>query len=271
MGPLVIPLIQAGAMIASQLGQNAAQRRAQDRADARNRGMTDVAYQRELELMKYQNDYNSPLNQMQRFKDAGLNPNLVYGQGSPGNMLSKPSVPQQAPSRAPQISFQAPDLSGLLLQQSQRSLTETKTEESTVKQDLMRIQQQVAAANPYLSPGYLDAVVSQMISVADMKKQERDFKLMEIGGTYKGIDLLKPEQRGVLIMEKQMDDLFQKYDIDTKKSDNLDLDKKIKAQVIMSKQFQNDLQEIQRNWMRDGEITPQHILQAIFILLQKIN
>ena len=32
-----------------------------------------------------QNQYNLPANQMQRYRDAGLNPNLIYGQGTPGN------------------------------------------------------------------------------------------------------------------------------------------------------------------------------------------
>jgi len=38
-----------------------------------------------LEFWAMQNEYNSPQQQMQRFKDAGLNPNLIYGQGSAGN------------------------------------------------------------------------------------------------------------------------------------------------------------------------------------------
>lgn len=52
--------------------------------------------QKNAELMKYQFDmnkkmfdqanlYNSPLQQMERYKQAGLNPNLIYGQGTPGN------------------------------------------------------------------------------------------------------------------------------------------------------------------------------------------
>lgn len=38
----------------------------------------------------YQNQYNSPSAQMQRYKDAGLNPNLIYGSGSAssGNQAS---------------------------------------------------------------------------------------------------------------------------------------------------------------------------------------
>jgi len=51
-----------------------------------------------VELVKYQNEYNTPVNQMSRFAEAGLNPNLMYGQGTPGNQSD---VAQ----------YQAPDLS----------------------------------------------------------------------------------------------------------------------------------------------------------------
>lgn len=37
-----------------------------------------------------QNEYNSPSAQMSRFKEAGLNPNLIYGQGSSGNATQLP-------------------------------------------------------------------------------------------------------------------------------------------------------------------------------------
>lgn len=52
---------------------------------------------RNIENWQMQNEYNSPLNQMERLKEAGLNPNLVYGQGSVvGNSASSPS-PASAP------------------------------------------------------------------------------------------------------------------------------------------------------------------------------
>ena len=46
--------------------------------------------QRDLdkEMWDYQNAYNTPAQQMARFKDAGLNPALMYGQGTPGNANS---------------------------------------------------------------------------------------------------------------------------------------------------------------------------------------
>lgn len=41
-----------------------------------------------LKLWNLNNEYNTPAAQMQRFKEAGLNPNLVYTQGTPGNSSS---------------------------------------------------------------------------------------------------------------------------------------------------------------------------------------
>lgn len=53
-----------------------------------------------------QNEYNTPSAQMERYKAAGLNPNLIYGQGSPGNAsssLTYPDVKQMAPSVRPVV------------------------------------------------------------------------------------------------------------------------------------------------------------------------
>lgn len=47
--------------------------------------LADKAYNRDLEMWNRANAYNTPAAQMQRFKDAGLNPHLIYGKGSPGN------------------------------------------------------------------------------------------------------------------------------------------------------------------------------------------
>lgn len=43
-----------------------------------------------LEMWNLQNAYNTPQAQMKRFEEAGLNPNLIYGQGTPGNATSAP-------------------------------------------------------------------------------------------------------------------------------------------------------------------------------------
>lgn len=45
-----------------------------------------------LEQWHRQNEYNTPTNQLKRMREAGLNPQLMYGQGSPGNADAVRSV-----------------------------------------------------------------------------------------------------------------------------------------------------------------------------------
>lgn len=55
-----------------------------------------------VEAWNMQNAYNTPAAQMQRYTDAGLNPNLMYSQGSSGNSSSAPdfiTATQQAPTQ----------------------------------------------------------------------------------------------------------------------------------------------------------------------------
>lgn len=57
----------------------------------------DKAYARSVEMWNMQNQYNSPTAQMSRLRQAGLNPNLVYGSGVTGN--SAGSAPQYQPAK----------------------------------------------------------------------------------------------------------------------------------------------------------------------------
>lgn len=50
-----------------------------------NNSAIDKQNRYNLDLWNKQNEYNTPKNQMDRFKQAGLNPHLIYGQGNSGN------------------------------------------------------------------------------------------------------------------------------------------------------------------------------------------
>lgn len=56
----------------------------------------EKAYQRSLQMWNLQNEYNSPTQQMARLRSAGLNPNLVYGNGAVGNTTG--NYPQYEPA-----------------------------------------------------------------------------------------------------------------------------------------------------------------------------
>ena len=85
------PLLGAGiagiSSLASSLIGNAGSKKAQSRANAYN-----------LEMWNRQNQYNHPVQQMARLKQAGLNPNLVYGGGVSGAAgMADKITPAKAP------------------------------------------------------------------------------------------------------------------------------------------------------------------------------
>lgn len=53
----------------------------QDRGHQYDQEMAQYAYNQELNAWNLSNQYNTPKSQMERLKEAGLNPNLVYGKG----------------------------------------------------------------------------------------------------------------------------------------------------------------------------------------------
>lgn len=53
-----------------------------DKTIRANQQQAQYAYSQDLAAWNRQNAYNTPAAQMQRLKDAGLNPNLIYGNGS---------------------------------------------------------------------------------------------------------------------------------------------------------------------------------------------
>lgn len=63
---------------------------AQSSANKANKELAEYQYEKNLEMWNRQNEYNSPARQMERLKAAGLNPNLVYGNGAVGNASSAP-------------------------------------------------------------------------------------------------------------------------------------------------------------------------------------
>lgn len=90
-----------------------------DRQNRANRELAEYSYSKDLEMWHKQNAYNTPAEQMKRFTDAGLNPHLIYGQGTPGNSNSTPdyNAPKMEYNYAPKFD---PDA---MLQQYQNMAT----------------------------------------------------------------------------------------------------------------------------------------------------
>lgn len=103
-------LIGAGSQLVGQ-GANAF---AQGKMNKKTRQWNEKMYQLQkddnLANWERQNSYNSPQAQMARLQAAGLNPNLVYGQGAVANSTSAPDTPHAMPYKPEAPNFDVPNV-----------------------------------------------------------------------------------------------------------------------------------------------------------------
>lgn len=94
MDEIGLGLIQTAANVASAGGSILSQALFGKRNEEWAREDATTAFNRQRQLLAEQRAYESPMAQMQRYIEAGLNPNLIYGQQQ--GSISAPSVPQAA-------------------------------------------------------------------------------------------------------------------------------------------------------------------------------
>lgn len=89
-----------GGVVSSGVNSKTA-RRNTDKTIAHQTGLAADAFAHDIDMWNRQNEYNTPLAQIQRYQEAGLNPNLIYGSGtaSAGNASSYPTYD------APNVSY----------------------------------------------------------------------------------------------------------------------------------------------------------------------
>jgi len=112
------------------------QKAAQERQNQYNVDAANTAWERNLQMWNMMNDYNSPMSQMERYRMAGLNPNMVgqSGTGS-GNASSLPHY------NAPTAEFRAfpVDFAGVLgmyqnFQMKKQQIDNLKAQNDYIKQ-----------------------------------------------------------------------------------------------------------------------------------------
>lgn len=89
--------------VSDQMGGNLSQLG----SDILEKRQTDKANEYNLHLWNLQNAYNDPSAQMQRLKNAGLNPNLVYGKGA--TTLSAPMSSAEKSNASGKMDFNSLD------------------------------------------------------------------------------------------------------------------------------------------------------------------
>lgn len=162
-GPLAVPLIAAGASILGNIFGNSSRRREQSRARSHDINMWDKT-----------NAYNDPKAQMERLRNAGLNPNLVYGGSSGQTAGTANSLPG---AKAADINDIQP--SNQMMQYIGMKNTEAQT-------DNLRTQNGVLSADRILKTSQAATELSKQTDLnasADFKKKQIEKTLYDILNT----------------------------------------------------------------------------------------
>ncbi|QCQ85054.1 DNA pilot protein [Blackfly microvirus SF02] len=224
-----------------------------------NRDNAIWALEENKKIQNEQRVYDSPEAQMARYKKAGLNPHLIYGNGSSAGSAFPISTQGIAPSRIDAPSAAYPDVAGSFLNASQTAaqteLTQAKTTESGYKSALLDIQKDIARTNPMLRPEVATNVAYAMEQTAELKA-DLATQQMEIPTN----DSMTRGRRKVM---NDIEKLNQELGLNT-------TDQQIRNKILESKEYENALKKIQVEWMKDGDVTPQHIYQGLMLLLQKM-
>jgi len=101
--------------------------------------MYERQYNDALAFWDKQNAYNSPASQMGRFKEAGLNPNLIYGQGNSGPAGNIP-VPDVTPVNFREAKFEgsASNAMAILLGQADLKIKAAQADNLRVQNEVIK-------------------------------------------------------------------------------------------------------------------------------------
>lgn len=179
-----LPLIASGVNAGSQALTNASNRRTalemydKQRIDA-------------LADWNRQNEYNSPKAQMQRFKDAGLSPHLIYGQTNTASPVRSNTL-ETPKATAPQIDSQG--INPILLAQQienmkkQGALMDAQAVKANSETDWKNV-------NTNLLKDTYDYKIGQESWKANLIKANTDKAIMDTYKTEKSVALIQPQIR----------------------------------------------------------------------------
>lgn len=144
------------------------------------------AYEREkkdsIAFWNMQNQYNSPAAQMDRFKTAGLNPHLIYGQSNMGGPIKGPSLqPTKAVNPLEGVA-QIPMMQSQLAIQNQQN-TNLVQQQKVMEQDLLLKALQASKLAIETKGKEFDLGLKQDLRQTQMAVARENLRRLEIGNT----------------------------------------------------------------------------------------
>lgn len=136
-------------------------------------------YKNAVKLWNMQNEYNSPINQVRRLKEAGLNPALMYNNAASGGTASSVA--------APQVQYNSPlngvlDKLGSLLQLKQMAANVEKTKQETKNAEIsgygQELQNKLAQQAYDFNTNYNPLRIGSLSADNDIKAIEKQSKAL---------------------------------------------------------------------------------------------
>lgn len=223
----------------------------------------ELAYQRSLHMWNLQNEYNTPQKQMERFKAAGLNPHLIYGQGSAGLASSPPnySPPDikyqyQAPAYGSAVAEALPTLMSIgswmqdmRLSEAQIGKVNVDTDRSMIETDRARqLVEFLTRRNPQL--------LSEGENKLSLFPYQKDAARYQAQGSYQKLAQMEQEYRYLY-----GDELFRELQHDAKMP-TAEMGG-IRRLQFLQEQSKTKLAEAKASWSEFDITDPQAIIQLV--------
>lgn len=212
-------LISGVGSIAGMIGQNkivdkqiAAQREENRLNRYYNQMLARQQNEWNLQQWNRENAYNSPLAQMYRLRQAGLNPDLMYGQGTTGNSAGSPEMTSGAPSDPNDMSAMlskrsfAQTMQQILDKEQQRRMNEAqieaikantnKTNSETQGQDIDNAIQQIRLGN---EAKFQDQTLKNMQAVEKMTDAQAQSYLQSVVESNRRIEKMGVEMESLRV------------------------------------------------------------------------
>lgn len=231
-------------------------KKAQERQNKANLALADYQYGLNQKAWEAQNAYNSPLSQINRYKEAGLNPALMYGSGGSASAGNASQYPQYNAPRMEQefspITAALPQMLGAYqeFRMRQAQIDNVRAQTANV---------QTRTATEALRPGILNTKQQMDLEQLEQFKYLRPYQAAIVGGQarsseaktlqeWKRLSLMgQQEQSNVLQQQQQRANLT-----------GTGLINELRAAEVIFKQYRNQ-------WMKAGVTSSDSPLLRLFV------
>lgn len=225
----------------SQAADNVGNAMLQNIGNMQSQRWSERMYQRQFDdnirFWQMQNEYNSPEMQMQRFRAAKLNPNLIYGQGDNGNagLLRAPDVQKPSFDFTPNTGIADAARSGL------QYMMDKETRD--LQNDNLKVQNEIMIQDAALRK----AQVSSTLIGTERKKFDLDFErsLQDISMDYRAERLRQLKTGNDINIQRNAREAG-KFRLDT----NLALQRNARESAVVSQSLDESLQRMAESMQR---------------------